>query len=132
MREEGIDRIEVHVAGICIDGDKVLLAKRSSSRNLYPGLWECGGGHVKHGENFVEACKRQLREELGVVVEPVSVVSTYEISPGKIPGVKFLCHLVSYAEPRISEEHTEWRWQPLDKLDELELIPGLKEDILGL
>jgi len=137
MREEKKFKIEVHVAGICFDKDRVLIVKRSAFRKLYPNLWECGGGQVKEGENFEEAVKRQLKEELGVLVEPIKIIGTYEIlapdlDQKKIPGIRFVCRIIGFIngkEPQISSEHSEWRWQPIDKLDELEFIPGVKEDI---
>jgi 8-oxo-dGTP diphosphatase len=134
MREDGTQRLEVHVAGVCFDHDKVLILKRSNSRSLYPGLWECGGGQVNCGENFQEAVIRQLREEAGIMVKPLEAFKTYEIiiKDGKIPGLRFACKFLGYAngnEPRISKEHTEWRWQHVNELDDFEFIPGLKEDI---
>jgi 8-oxo-dGTP pyrophosphatase MutT (NUDIX family) len=137
MREEGVRRIEVHVAGICFDRDRVLVLKRSLSRRLFPGLWECGGGQVNPGEGFGEAVARQLREEAGVITEMLGPAGIYDIflpegEQKKIPGIHFACIFKGYAEgsePRLSAEHTEWKWQPLDRLDELEFIPGLKEDI---
>lgn len=139
MREKDQSRIEAHVAGICIKDDSVLVAKRSPDRKIYPGLWECGGGQVKPGENFEEAITRQMKEELGIDVKPLHVFRTYEISvpeleQQKIPGIKFACSLLGYIRgegPTISEEHTEYRWQPIGKLDEFEMIPGLKEDIIS-
>jgi len=137
MREEKINRIEIHVAGFCFDGRKILVLKRSPSRKLYPNFWECGGGAVWPGENFEEALKREMRDEAGVIVEPVMAVKTYEIlvpdsEQKKIPGLRIVCKLVGYVngkEPQISKEHTEWKWIDIDKLDGLEFIPGIKEDI---
>lgn len=141
-REEKQYKIEVHVAGICFqefeDGVKVLIGKRQSFRKLYPNLWECGGGQVKEGENFEEAIIRHFKNELGVIVEVVAPIGIYEIltpelDQKKIPGLKFLCQLKGYVngkEPQIDErEFSEWRWQPIDKLDELEFIPGISKDI---
>lgn len=46
---------------------KLLLQKRSLSKDLYKGWWTCSvTGHVDHGENYKEAAKRELKEELGV------------------------------------------------------------------
>jgi len=93
MRENEKHQIEVHVSGICFDNEgKVLIAKRDVSRNLYPDMWECGGGQVHPGENFEDAVKRQLQEELGAVVEPVRVLGSYTIDiplepQKKIPGI---------------------------------------------
>ena len=74
---------------------------------------------------------------MGVIVEPIKVLRTYEIlvpdsEQKQIPGIKFVCKLTGFVngkELQISKEHSEWKWQPIDKLDELEFIPGIKEDI---
>ena len=134
MREDFAHKIEVHVAGIVLNYDKVLVAKRAENRTFFPGLWECGGGQVKPGENFEEAVKRQLKEELNVDVKVISVFKTYEIDAlqleqKKIPGLVFVCNFLE-GEPKITKEHSEWRFLREDELDSVEFIPGLKERIL--
>lgn len=142
MREKQIQKIEVHVAGICFreteNSIEVLIAKRQSNRKLYPSKWECGGGQVDAGENFVEAVRRQMREELGVVVEKAIVFDTYEINTPdseqkKIPGVKFVCFWKEYANgagPQIEqEEFSEFCWKSIDDLSSIDFIPGIKDDI---
>jgi 8-oxo-dGTP pyrophosphatase MutT (NUDIX family) len=61
IREDGIHKIEVHVAGVCVreegKGWKMLAAKRKSTRSLFPNKWECGGGAVHSGEGFEAALK---------------------------------------------------------------------------
>ncbi|UCG94984.1 MAG: NUDIX domain-containing protein [archaeon] len=136
MREGKIHRIEVHVATICFKAGKVLIAKRTQERKLYPGLWECGGGLVRPGENFIEAVKREAKDELGVIVDVIGPSGTYEIPvPGseqkKIPGLKFACRVTGFldGEPQLSKEHTEWKWVSLDQLDGFDFIPGIPEDV---
>jgi ADP-ribose pyrophosphatase YjhB (NUDIX family) len=143
MREAKRHCIEVHVAGICLketDYDiEVLIAKRNKNKELYPEKWECGGGQVREGENFEEAIKRKMKEELGVIVNRSMVFGVYEIdtpnlSQKKIPGVKFACFLESYLngkEPQIKEEDfSEWKWQSINRLNEIDFIPGMKDEIL--
>ena len=139
MREENQYKIEVHVAGICFKDNQVLVVKRSSKRKIYPNLWECGGGQVNPGENFVDAVKRQLQEELGVIATPLKVLGIYQIltpdlEQKKIPGVKFICKIESLEgkTPRITEEHSEFRFLSRSELEnsDLEFIPGVKEEIL--
>ena len=134
--------IEVHAAGICFretDYDiEVLIARRKESKELYPGKWECGGGQVKMGENFEEAVKRKMKEELGVIVDSVLVFGTYEIETPqlpqkKIPGIKFICFFKEYVNgkyPEIKEEaFSEWKWQSINDLSGIDFIPGIKEEI---
>lgn len=142
-REEQQHKIEVHVAGVCFRETQtdieVLLVKRQDDRKLYPGKWECGGGQVNYGENFEEAIRRQMQEELGVIVDRVLVFGTYEISTPelhqkKIPGIKFVCFWHSYLNgkgPQIDEkEHSEWRWQSINKLMDMDFIFNINKDIM--
>lgn len=136
MREDGVYQLEVHVAGICIRNNKVLIAKRSETRRLLPEKWECGGGQVKYGEDFDEAVRRQLREELGIVVGRIVPISTYNIlidsEQKKIPGLEFACDFESYVEgnaPKISDEHSEYRWQDIQNLEGLDFIEDLDDKI---
>ncbi|OGF22602.1 hypothetical protein A2Y83_01100 [Candidatus Falkowbacteria bacterium RBG_13_39_14] len=138
MREDKINKIEAHVAGICFDGDNVLCLKRSPERKIYPNLWECGGGAVWPGENFEEAVLRELRDESGIIAECLGVSGVYEIltpdlEQKKIPGLKMTCRFLGYEggtnEPKLSSEHVEWKWVSVDKLDGIDFIPGVADDI---
>ncbi|MFZ5982092.1 MAG: NUDIX domain-containing protein [Patescibacteria group bacterium] len=144
-REEKQHKLEVHVAGIVFreteNNIEVLIVKRNAGRKLYPGKWECGGGQVKEGENFEEAIKRQMKEELGVNVKRALTFGTYEIKTPdlpqqKIPGIKFVCFLdkdkpyLKGNGPEISEkEHEGWRWQSINDLEKIEFVSGIREEI---
>ena len=57
------------VACALIDADgRVLLAQRPAGKSM-AGLWEFPGGKVETGERPEETLIRELREELGIVVE---------------------------------------------------------------
>jgi 8-oxo-dGTP pyrophosphatase MutT (NUDIX family) len=143
MREKQKHQIEVHVAGICFreteNNLEVLIVKRNDDRELYPEKWECGGGQVNSGENFEEAIKRQMKEELGVIVEKVLPFSVYEIKTlsleqKKIPGIKFVCFWKSYAdgsnEPKIDPaEHSKFLWVSINDLGNVDFIDGIADDI---
>lgn len=141
-REEKRHCIEVHVSGICFreteNNIEILIAKRTDSRELYPGKWECGGGQVFAGENFEEAVKRQIADELGVIVDKTIITGTYEIETPqleqkKIPGIQFVCFFDKYLngkEPQINpKEFSEWKWQPIDSLNEVDFINGMQDEI---
>jgi ADP-ribose pyrophosphatase YjhB (NUDIX family) len=141
-REEKRYQIEVHVTGICFRETKnnieVLIAKRNTNRELYPGKWECGGGQVYAGENFEEAVKRQMSDELGVIVKKIVIFGTYEmktphLEQKKIPAILFVCFFDKYIDgkgPKINpKEHSEWKWQPIDSLSEIDFIKEVPEEI---
>lgn len=134
-REEGVDLLEVHVAGVCVrrteTGWRVLVAKRQTSRSLYPGKWECGGGQVRRGEGFASALKRQFFEEFGLEVQVYDPMKVYEIhlAAGQkiIPGVRILCE-ASLGDVRLNNrEFSEFRWLDLPVTAELDWIGGIKE-----
>lgn len=56
----------VHV--LVFDGEgRLLLQKRSGSKDVAPGKWDTSvGGHVAPGEDMGEAARREMEEELGV------------------------------------------------------------------
>jgi isopentenyl-diphosphate delta-isomerase type 1 len=63
------DRSKIHRAvDIWVkNGSKILLQKRSLEKDTFPGYWTISaGGHVSYGENYFEAAKRELKEEIGI------------------------------------------------------------------
>lgn len=60
----------VHIVVFDTGGKKILLQKRSSSKDIQPGKWDTAvGGHVDAGETVEAAAVRELREELGITGE---------------------------------------------------------------
>jgi len=59
-----------HVVVFHPDAERILLQKRSMSKDVQPGRWDTAvGGHVDPGEDYLAAALRELREELGFVAE---------------------------------------------------------------
>jgi 16S rRNA (adenine1518-N6/adenine1519-N6)-dimethyltransferase len=59
----------VHVFAFNKRGD-LLLQKRSSLKDLCPGLWDSSvSGHLDSGEDYLTASVRELEEEMGIVSE---------------------------------------------------------------
>lgn len=66
------DRVHVAVGVIYNQKkDKILITKRTAKQHL-AGLWEFPGGKVEESEDVVTALKRELYEELGVIVKTAS------------------------------------------------------------
>jgi 8-oxo-dGTP diphosphatase len=58
----------VVAAGVVLEAGRVLVAQRKPGAHL-AGLWELPGGKVLDGEDPRDALRRELMEELGIVVE---------------------------------------------------------------
>lgn len=68
---------------------RVLLQKRSANVKLYPNLWDnSAGGHVDADEDYADAAKRELQEELGLTYVGLAdlgpVIQTNKEAKGKI------------------------------------------------
>lgn len=60
------------VSAVLIRDNEILLVRRS-----YPpgkGKWSLPGGVVEAGESIIEAARRELYEETGIVAEPVGIL----------------------------------------------------------
>jgi 8-oxo-dGTP diphosphatase len=63
----------VVAAALTNQAGEILLQKRPEGRSM-AGLWEFPGGKVDEGETPESALVRELKEELGVVVDPFDLV----------------------------------------------------------
>ena len=71
-REGGADRKEVEVAvGVLIREDGAFLLTSRPPGKVYEGYWEFPGGKVEQGETIEAALRRELIEEIGVVIGAV-------------------------------------------------------------
>lgn len=100
--------VRVVVGGAVLDGGRLLAARRSAPAVL-AGRWELPGGKVEPGETPEEALVRELREELGIEVEPLDrIPGEWAPRPGLVLRV-WTARLVS-GEPRPLQDHDELRW----------------------
>lgn len=139
-REKTKHRIEVHVSTVCLrtrDGVcEVLLGKRAAHREIYPSLWECGGGQVHEGLSFEQAVSTQLREEFGIEADVLFPFDSYLIAFNdarpSIPGIRFICTPVEPNPPLIldPQEIVEAAWVPVKDLSRFSLIPQLDKALL--
>ena len=65
--------VMIVVAGALIDADQRVLVQQRPAGKALAGLWEFPGGKVESGETPEAALVRELREELGIEVDPDSL-----------------------------------------------------------
>ncbi len=99
----------VHVT--IVDAGGRVLALRSA----YSRLWQLPGGGVGYGESLEGAMRREAREELGRELQGLRLVALQRDASGRGLHALFRAELAAGAI-RLSEEHTAWRYLPLDAL----------------
>ena len=53
------------------ENDEFLITQRAATKS-HPLMWECTGGSALAGETSVDAALREIKEELGIKIEPSS------------------------------------------------------------
>ncbi len=112
--------MRICAGGLLVQRNKILLAKRSSERALYPGVWDVIGGHCEEGEAPSDALVREMKEELGVtpcVFEEVAILA--EPQPAQHGEAQYHIFIVTAwadGEPQLrGSEHSDVRWVTLEE-----------------
>ena len=101
--------------------ERYLVLRRSSAKDYGAGAWECVTGRVDQGEGFEEALHREVREELGVSIQAMTIIGTTHFYRGaaipenELLGVIFLCSLDDPECIHPGDEHSEHRWVTADE-----------------
>lgn len=68
MRAENLRHRSACVVVLSVDGQQLLIHRRSDSKDLLPGWWDvCAGGVLGVGESYADAARREAAEEIGLV-----------------------------------------------------------------
>ncbi|MFA5318733.1 MAG: NUDIX hydrolase [Patescibacteria group bacterium] len=111
---------------IIVEDDKVLLNQHGDTT-----FWKFCGGRVENmEETLIDACKREVKEEMGIEIEilddtPFLMHTKKQTDDGEVDVI-----LVHYLAKRIgevkpSEEIDNWDWLDINNLPENELAPNI-------
>lgn len=118
---EGLERRPLVGMGVLVmRGKKVLLGKRLGAHG--EGYYAAPGGHVEFGESLAETARREVREECGLEIEDIRLLSvgTYMWGDDQhYVDVDVVCQ-APLGEPHNLEPHNcaGWAWYDLDNLPE--------------
>ena len=115
--------VPVAAAVIVAPDGRVLLAQRPDGK-AYAGYWEVPGGKVEPGESPREALVRELREELGILVDRAApwLVQRY-----RYPHAHVELHFFRVFEWKgqpVGHDGQAFAWQVPGRFDVLPLLPA--------
>ena len=107
---------------------EIFTARRTEPPHLAGG-WEFPGGKVDDDDPSIEyACRREIREELGVEIDVLAPL------PGPLPDGAwpmgedyalnvFICRIQGDAEPQLLEQHDDMTWVSIDDAERVAWLP---------
>lgn len=113
------------VAAALTDADgRVLMARRPAGKQ-HAGLWEFPGGKVEAGEAPADALARELREELGIEVDPAALAPVaFSESSGERPLVLLLYRCRTWHGEARALDAAEIGWMLPENLAALDMPPA--------
>ncbi|OGZ54699.1 MAG: hypothetical protein A3B25_03145 [Candidatus Ryanbacteria bacterium RIFCSPLOWO2_01_FULL_48_26] len=119
-------------------GNKILVARRSSRMNFYPGFWSGISGFLDDERGVEEKVKEELREEVGIgdrnIIEIIegAIVEQNDPKYGKTWIVHPVLVKVSTDIVVPNWEIEDYRWIDPEEVGTFELVPGFDAVVSGL
>ncbi len=113
------ENAELTVLCLIQDGNRILLQNRI--KEDWKG-YTFPGGHVEPGESFVDAVKREMKEETGLnIINPQIVgIKQFPIENGRY--IVLLFKATEFSGEVVSSEEGEMEWIDMDKLSEVNVV----------
>ncbi len=125
---------------------KYLVTKRAPFKKVHPDKWTVPGGGL-HMNDYInepqthgnagwygaveKGLLREIQEEVGVIIDkPKYLLDMIFLRPDNIP-VLVLSYYAKYisGDVILDEDNIEFKWATLSECKELDLIPGIYEEI---
>lgn len=122
------DLVENAIA-IIVNGDnKILLAKRAIGDFWGSGKWALiGGGVEKKDKNVEEACRREVKEETGLVLGDFIKSYTLQRQKDSIEHMFVTRYDGDGMNIRLNDENTAYGWFSIEEIKFLDTVPLLME-----
>lgn len=115
------------LAVVINEENKALIVRRAPFEGSWmPNKHALVGGGIENGEEPIDAAKREVNEESGLVLDHF-VDSFNIVSPPNTVDYVFIAKAPENQEVKLNEEHTEHGWYSLDEIKDLDGVPMLYE-----
>lgn len=121
-------------AVITQDG-RLLMVRKALTDPFQPGRWELPGGRLQQGETPDEALAREVREEVGLTVQPGLPLAlwSWRLQDSTVVAVARSCEIVSgeldLSGHDVGDHIERAAWVELDTVLKLDLIPSARAPI---
>ena len=110
---------EIVVTAIIKYKEEYLIVKRNDDDSKFPGAWEFPGGHIENNELLLDGLKRELYEEIGIIIDMDPKIVNYsdEFDSNDIYNLEidFLIEVDKKdLNIHLSEEHSDYKWVSKD------------------
>jgi 8-oxo-dGTP diphosphatase len=104
--------------------EEFLLLRRAENSHSNPGKWDLPGGKLGAAETLEDAVIREVWEETGISIVPGEIAGhvTFELPKKRVIAIVYNAGYV-IADIKLSSEHIEYTWTPLDKILEMSTLP---------
>ncbi len=125
---------KITVGGMLVRDGKVLIVRRSSSEEFYPGHYELPGGKVDFGEHPKASLAREFSEETGLKIAAGHIfnVFTYTSDADNRHTVELVYTATldqDGANVKLSKEHDDYKWVSKEELGDYHMSEAMKKNI---
>ena len=112
------------VAGLIVHGNRLLICQRREG-GAFPLKWEFPGGKVESGEGLAKALSRELREELGIEIQPAEEIYRHNHCYRDGTRVELIFFRVDdYRGKIVNKVFHDIRWAGLEELKQFDFLDG--------
>lgn len=105
---------KIGVSGFIYKDGKVLIVRRSKKEKFMPGYYDIPGGKVEFGESLDNALRREIKEEVNLVVKVIKPYSYFSYvtlnNTRHTVDIQFLAEVKNIKNLKIDDSHDDYRW----------------------
>lgn len=105
--------------------NEILLLKRSPLSDWEASKWAFVGGSIQVGETPKEACKREVKEETGIILD--DIINVFNLNRNGNVEYVFACRYFGDNKIKINKEHVDYGWFPIQDIKDLNTVSNLSD-----